>query len=154
MDELDAAAGVLAVSLDDFAEGDFEQRQPYGLNEGSDAATSMVNDEEQDKENIRVDAARPRVEDASCKVSTPPFVPCSQPYAQHLAPLDSHTIQPCTVRLTGSGGLAAPEGRRNVHGGHGPPEGFRTGRACRRHDQRAARERVGRHQEAVDAAQL
>ena len=89
MDELDAAAGVLAVSLDDFAEGDFEQRQPYGLNEGSDAATSMVNDEQQDKENIRVDAALSEVGDGHPEVSTCPKQPLLPPCVHN------HTLPDC-----------------------------------------------------------
>ena len=41
MDELAAAAAVVAMSIDDFAEEDFEQRPPCGVTAGDDAATSI-----------------------------------------------------------------------------------------------------------------
>ena len=41
MDELAAAAAVVAISIDDFAEEDFEQRPPCGVSAGGDAAMSI-----------------------------------------------------------------------------------------------------------------
>ena len=72
MDELAAAAAVVAMSIDDFAEEDFEQRPPCGGTAGSDAATSNDMTIEQDKENVLVDAAKCEVGDGDPEVSNSP----------------------------------------------------------------------------------
>jgi len=72
MDELAAAAAVVAMSIDDFAEEDFGQRQPCGVTTGSDAATSIDMSIEQDKENFVVDAAPCEVGDSNREVSNSP----------------------------------------------------------------------------------
>ena len=72
MDELAAAAAVVAMSIDDFAEEDFEQHPPCGGTAGGDAATSNDTTIEQDKENVRVDAARCEVGDGNLEVSNSP----------------------------------------------------------------------------------
>ena len=41
MDELAAAAAVVAMSIDEFAEEELEQRPPCGVTAGSEAATSI-----------------------------------------------------------------------------------------------------------------
>ena len=68
MDELAAAAAVMVVSIDDFAEEDFEQRPPCGGTAGGDAATSNDMTIEQDKENVLVDAAQCEVGDGDPEV--------------------------------------------------------------------------------------
>ena len=64
MDELEAAAAVLAMSRDDFAEEEVEQRAPCAERSGSAAGTMAAEAMEVDKENIQVDAASREVEDA------------------------------------------------------------------------------------------
>ena len=71
------------------AEEDLEQRSPGGVLAAAEAHPPAAEAADHEKENISGGAARPQVEDATCKVSMPPSVPCSQPYVQHLAPLDT-----------------------------------------------------------------
>ena len=77
------------MDCESYAEEESEQRGPAGAEAGTEAGMPPFEAVDREKENISGDAALPRVEDATSKVSTPPFVPYSQPFAQHLAPCGS-----------------------------------------------------------------
>ena len=79
MDELAAAAAVVAMSIDDFAEEEFEQRPPCGVTAGGGAAMSIDVCIEQDKENVIVDAARCEVGDGDPEVSNSPALQLRPP---------------------------------------------------------------------------
>ena len=74
MDELAAAAAVVAMSIDEFAEEELEQRPPCGVTAGSEAATSIDMTINQDKENDQVDAVQCEVEDGDPEVSKAPII--------------------------------------------------------------------------------
>ena len=99
MDELAAAAAVMVVSIDDFAEEDFEQRPPCGGTAGGDAATSNDTTIEQDKENVLVDAAQCEVGDDDPEVTISPTLPLRPPCAHNHTQPDCHCSRVCVAAL-------------------------------------------------------
>ena len=99
MDELAAAAAVVAISIDDFAEEDFEQRPPCGVSAGGDAAMSIDESMEQDKENVLVDAAQSEVGDGDPEVSNSPILQF-RPLARTTIPYLTATTVVCARQLS------------------------------------------------------
>ena len=79
MDELAAAAAVVAMPIHDFAEGGFEQRPPGGDANGREGRGLTVEDTEANKESNTGDAASGEGEDATEQVSGARKVPCNLP---------------------------------------------------------------------------
>ena len=94
MNELAAAAAVVAMSLDDNAGGSLEQRPPHGIAAGSEGLTSMEVCTEADKENISVDAAPSQAEDANPEVTAAQKNHARQLRARNLTPFDCHLCRP------------------------------------------------------------
>ena len=99
MDELAAAAAVVAMSTDDFAEEDFEQRPPCGFTAGSDAAASNEMTMEQDKENVRVDAAQSEVGDGDPEVTNSLTLQLHPPCMHNHTQPDCHCSRVCVAAL-------------------------------------------------------
>jgi hypothetical protein len=99
MDELAAAAAVVAISIDDFAKEDFEQRQPCGFTAGSDAAASNEMTIEQDKETVPVDAAQSEVGDGDPSVSSSPTFQLRPPCMYNHTQPDCHCSRVCVAAL-------------------------------------------------------
>ena len=116
MDELAAVAAVLAMSIDDFAEEDLEQRPPCGVTAGSDAATSIDMSIEQDMENFLVDAAQCGVGAGDPEVSNSPTLQLHPPCAHNHTQPDCHCSRVCVAALRG---CAAADGQRDVPRGPG-----------------------------------
>ena len=90
MDELAAAAAVLAVDVDDFADDDLEQPSHCGVAAGIDAHAPMEVSTEADKENFTADAAQSQGEDANPEVTPTQENHARQPCVCNLTPPDTH----------------------------------------------------------------
>ena len=84
MDEVTAAAAVLAVTADDFAEAEMEQEPQHSSSVTVDEQTPALDSMEVVKENEGGNPARSDVEDANPKVYIPPLHTIPKPCAQHL----------------------------------------------------------------------
>ena len=101
MDELEAAAAVLAVATDGFADEDLEQRPTMGSVAGGEAHLPTDEVMAVDKENLSVDAAPRDTEDGAHKVLFPTRAPLRKPCRQPLPPSGSHahmSRKPCCRR--------------------------------------------------------
>ena len=83
MDELAAAAAVVAMSIDDFAEEEEEQRPSCDVTAGIDAETPFRMVIEADKENVLGDAAQCEVGDGDPEVSNSPTLQLRPPCAHN-----------------------------------------------------------------------
>jgi hypothetical protein len=92
MEELANAAADITMGSESEAGEGLEQREERAPGASAAASTPAGEDMDEVINNLSGDAVLPRVEDAISKVSTPPSMPCSQPFAQHLTPLDCHTV--------------------------------------------------------------
>ena len=90
MDALAAAASVLAVGVDDFADDDLEQPSSCGIAAGDNAHAPMEESTEADKENFIVDAAPSQGEDANPEVTTTQETHARQPCVCNVTPPDTH----------------------------------------------------------------
>ena len=89
MDELAAAAAVVAMATDDFAEEELEQRSFCGTVDAADVDMAAAGLMAEDKENDGAAAAASDPENAASKVTTPTRTVTAWPCVQHLTHADS-----------------------------------------------------------------
>ena len=114
MDELAAAAAVVAMSIDSDAEEDLGQRGSSVTVGAGDAAMADVETSADDKENINGHAAVANPEDAPSKVPNAPPVLHRTHFLQPLTRWYGHALTARKCLCAGSSGCAAAEGRRHV----------------------------------------